>query len=191
MPDYESKYPYKVTCTSTNCGAGLHCFKFHSRRMNPAQKGTCRECGADLVDWERVQKRDLSDIENTIESLKYELIRHHAWHATIDDKAINHARRKGRNGMLVAVENRLANALAPATPARDGRQTPMDGGNAIYYAQHATATCCRTCLEYWHGIPTKRPLTEDELTYCKGLIMAYIDYNLPFLTPDGEHVPRR
>jgi hypothetical protein len=158
--------------------------------MNPAQRGTCRDCGADLVDWNRVQKRDLSDIENTIESLKYELIRHYAWHATIDDKAINHARRKGRNGMVLAVESRLATALAPATPARDGIQTPMEG-NAIYYAQHATATCCRTCLEYWHGIPTKRSLTEDELTYCRDLIMAYIDYNLPFLTPDGEHVPRR
>jgi ribosomal protein L34E len=191
MSHYESKYPYKVTCTSTNCSGGLHCFKFHSRRMNPAQRGTCRECGADLVDWERVHKRELSDIENTIESLKYELIRHFEWHSPIDEKAINHARRKGRNGMIAAVNSRLRSALAPATPFRDGQQTPMTGGNVIYYAQHATATCCRTCLEYWHGIPTKRPLTDDELGYCRDLIMAYIDYKLPFLTPDGEYVPRR
>lgn len=190
MHNYEIKYPYKVTCTSTNCKVGLHCFKFHSRRMTPAQRGTCRECGADLVDWERVHKRDLSDIDNTIESLKYELVRHYAWHVPIDEKAIKHARRKGRNGMLDAIESRIEKALAPATPPRDGRQTPMNGGNVIYYAQHATATCCRTCLEYWHGIPTKRPLTAEELSYCTDLIMAYIDYKLPFLTPDGEYVPR-
>ena len=187
-------HPYgsgKITCTSTNCKSDLHCFKFHSRKMPPEKRGTCRECGADLVDWDRVQKRDLADIDNTIESLKYELIRHFAWHSIIDEKAVNHARRKGRNGMETAVEARLANALTPAEPARDGRQTPMDGGNAIYYAQHATATCCRTCLDYWHGIPAKRQLTEGEVAYCKDLIMAYIDYKLPYLTLDGEKVPRR
>lgn len=183
-------YPEKVTCTSTNCITGLHCFKFHKTKMNPEQKGTCRECGADLVDWDRVKKRDLSDIDNTIESLKYELIRHFHWHTTIDEKAVNHARRKGRNGMIDAVEKRLASVMAPAIPFRDGTQTPMNGGNAIYYAQHATATCCRTCLEYWHGIPTGRPLTESEISYCRELIMAYIDYKLPCLPPNGVKVPR-
>lgn len=181
----------KITCTSSDCNSGLHCFKFHRRKMSEDQRGVCRECGADLVDWERVQRRSLDDIENTIESLKYEMIRHTAWHTVIDEKAINHARRKGRNGMLLAVESRLASALGPATPARDGRQTPTNGGNAIYYAQHATATCCRMCLEYWHGIPTGRALTAQEIEYCKGLIMAYIDLKLPYLTEAGEHIPRR
>lgn len=36
--------------------------------------------------------------------------------------------------------------LAPAAPINDGKQTPMRG-HPVFIAQHATATCCRGCLE--------------------------------------------
>ena len=39
--------------------------------------GTCRNCGADFVDWKRIHKGDKSDIENKFNSLKFECIRHH------------------------------------------------------------------------------------------------------------------
>jgi Domain of unknown function (DUF4186) len=68
---------------------------------------------------------------------------------------------------------RLSKYLAVAEPPRDGRQTPLEG-NAIYYAQHATATCCRTCLEYWHHIPKGRPLTPEELDYFATLIDLFL-----------------
>jgi hypothetical protein len=35
----------------------------------------------------------------------------------------------------------------------------------IFIAQHATATCCRGCLENWHGIPKGRALGADEKAY--------------------------
>ena len=34
---------------------------------------------------------------------------------------------------------------------KDGKQTPTHG-HPVFIAQHATATCCRTCLEKWHHI---------------------------------------
>ena len=34
--------------------------------------------------------------------------------------------------------------LAPAQPRKDGKQTPW-GGHPVFRAQHATATCCRSC----------------------------------------------
>jgi len=40
----------------------------------------------------------------------------------------------------------LQERLAPAIPRRDGRQTPMRG-HPVFIAQHATAACCRGCLE--------------------------------------------
>jgi hypothetical protein len=46
----------------------------------------------------------------------------------------------------------LAKRLAPAAPAKDGKQTAYRG-HPVFVAQHATTTCCRTCLERWHGIP--------------------------------------
>ena len=39
--------------------------------------------------------------------------------------------------------------LAPALPKNDGKQTPMKK-HPVFIAQHATATCCRKCLE-WNG----------------------------------------
>lgn len=38
----------------------------------------------------------------------------------------------------------IAQRLAPAHPANDGKQTPMRG-HPVFIAQHATATCCRGC----------------------------------------------
>jgi hypothetical protein len=54
--------------------------------------------------------------------------------------------------------------LAPAKPRNDGKQTPMRGHPA-FAAQHATATCCRGCLEKWHYIPRGEPLTDEQIEY--------------------------
>ncbi len=43
--------------------------------------------------------------------------------------------------------------LASAAPANDGKQTPMRG-HPVFIAQHATATCCRGCLENGTPFPT-------------------------------------
>jgi hypothetical protein len=32
----------------------------------------------------------------------------------------------------------------------------------VFVAQHATATCCRSCFQKWHGIAAGRPLTSAE-----------------------------
>jgi hypothetical protein len=124
--------------------------------------------------------------------MRYELIRHHFWHIEIDEKAVLHARRKGINGMRIAAASRIRKSVGPARPARDGRQTPLEGsGNAIYYAQHATASCCRKCVEYWHGIPQGQELTEEEINYLMELAMMFILDRIPVLTKDGETIPPR
>jgi hypothetical protein len=51
--------------------------------------------------------------------------------------------------------------LASGSPARDGKQTPYRG-HPVFVAQHATATCCRACLQQWHGIARGRPLSQAE-----------------------------
>src|SRR5690348_7884394 len=55
----------------------------------------------------------------------------------------------------------IVKRLAPAEPPNDGRQTPWRG-HPVFVAQHATATCCRSCLEKFHAIPKGRELTELE-----------------------------
>ena len=73
----------------------------------------------------------------------------------------------------------IASRLAPAEPRNDGKQTPYRG-HPVFVAQHATATCCRTCLERWHGIPRGRPLDEAEQAYVVEAICRWIT---------GEYAP--
>jgi predicted Fe-S protein YdhL (DUF1289 family) len=58
----------------------------------------------------------------------------------------------------------IAQRLAPAHPANDGKQTPWKG-HPVFVAQHATATCCRGCLSKWHRIGTGHELTDDEQSH--------------------------
>ena len=188
MSDFQKPPPLDIKCTSADCENELHCFK-QLKKMTDKQRGKCRYCDADLVDWDRLHVRDFGDVAYTFAALKNEMIRHHFFHKEIDEKAIRHAYRKGRILLKQAARHRLAKYLAPAEPARDGRQTPFEG-NAIFYAQHATATCCRTCLEYWHDIAKRRELTAEERAYCAALVDCYLDERLPELAERPIHVPK-
>jgi hypothetical protein len=68
----------------------------------------------------------------------------------------------------------IAARVAPAQPHEDGRQTPYRG-HPVFVAQHATATCCRTCLERWHEIPRGHALTADEQAYVVDVICRWIE----------------
>jgi hypothetical protein len=105
--------PLKLRCTSADCEKELHCFRATKKLRDENQSGRCRYCGADLIDWDRVHRRDVDDIDFTFESLRRELIRHHFWHVVIDQKAVNHALRKGRKRLLEAAESRIRQSVAP------------------------------------------------------------------------------
>jgi len=73
---------------------------------------------------------------------------------------------------VIALQARdlIGKRLAPANPANDGRQTPMKN-HPVFIAQHATATCCHSCLAKWHGIAKGRPLEPGD----KARILALIE----------------
>ncbi|GAA1482656.1 DUF4186 domain-containing protein [Gordonia sinesedis] len=68
----------------------------------------------------------------------------------------------------------LATRLVPAHPKRDGKQTPW-GGHPVFRAQHATGTCCRTCLSRTHKIRAGRDLTDEELDYVVDVICRWVE----------------
>lgn len=189
--------PLKLTCTSSRCKTGLHCFLQKKKLISPSlweespggRGGRCRSCGTDLVEWKRVYQRDLADIAYTFAALKKELIRHHFWHVELDQKAINHALRKGRGALRLAAEKRLRQSVGSAKPYRDGYQTPKEG-NTLFYAQHATATCCRRCIEEWHGIPPGIPLSDEQIAYFTELLMLFVNERVPLLEDEGRKQPR-
>ena len=180
--------PLAISCTSSDCDADLHCFKATRKLVKENKAGACRSCGVELIDWPRLHDRSLEDVAFTFGELRRELIRHHFWHLAFDQKALNHAKRKGRRALHEAARRRIETSVARAGMAFDGRQTPRSG-NTLYYAQHATASCCRRCIEYWHAIPIDRDLTEEEAEYLTSLVICYLDERLPDLADDAMYVP--
>lgn len=67
------------------------------------------------------------------------------------------------------IEKRLA-----VKPLNDGHQTPYKG-HPVFIAQHATATCCRKCLNKWYKIAENKTLTENEITSILNIIMKWIE----------------
>lgn len=55
----------------------------------------------------------------------------------------------------------------------DGKQTPYKG-QPIFVAQHATATCCRKCIEKWHGFYRNKELSDKEVLYLRDLVLKWI-----------------
>src|SRR5262249_9349631 len=154
----------------------------------PEEGGRCRSCGIKVVDWARVHKRDLADADYTVEMLKLELWRNWYWCRQLDQWALNRARRRGRAGLRIEADKVVRKLLAPGNPPFDNRQTKREG-NVICYAQHATGTCCRKCLAYWHGIEKGQDLTEEQIAYVLDWIQIYIGQRLPDLPEDGVKVP--
>lgn len=71
----------------------------------------------------------------------------------------------------------IAARLAPAEPRNDGRQTPYRG-HPVFVAQHATATCCRSCLAKNHAIAKGAELTAEEQEYVVDVTCRWIEREL-------------
>lgn len=91
---------------------------------------------------------------------------------------IRYIREKGLDTVRHHAEDFVRERLSDENPKNDGRQTPMRG-HPVFKAMHATACCCRSCLEKWHAIPSGKQLTADEQAYITDVIMEWIEKHLP------------
>ena len=94
----------------------------------------------------------------------------------LKEKDIAYIKEKGLETIKKHADEFVKKRLAAKEPLNDGKQTPMKG-HPVFIAQHATATCCRGCLEKWHHIPKGRELKDNEINYVVALIMSWIIKN--------------
>jgi hypothetical protein len=87
----------------------------------------------------------------------------------LTDKDHQYIRDKGIDTICSHAIDFITTRLAPVFPKNDGKQTPMRG-HPVFIAQHATATCCRGCLEKWYQTEKGRALTDDEIDFVVGLV---------------------
>jgi len=91
----------------------------------------------------------------------------------LNDSDATYLHRKGIATVLDHARDFIAQRLAPAQPANDGRQTPWRG-HPVFVAQHATATCCRSCVAKWHGIEAGRALSAEEQAHLVAAIERWL-----------------
>jgi hypothetical protein len=88
-------------------------------------------------------------------------------------KELEYLRSKGLKVVMEHAADFIEKRLAPASPANDGKQTPMRH-HPVFIAQHATATCCRSCLQKWHGIQKGFELQSAEKRYVLEVIEKWL-----------------
>lgn len=92
---------------------------------------------------------------------------------SLKEKEREYVLQKGMATIEDHAKDFIHSRLAGAVILNDGKQTPMKG-HPVFIAQHATATCCRGCLNRWYHIPKNRALSEKEERFIVALIMEWI-----------------
>ena len=87
----------------------------------------------------------------------------------LKDKDIYYIKEKGLDVIKTHAYDFITKRLKPKFIENDGKQTPMKG-HPVFIAQHATATCCRTCLYKWHKIEQNKELNKKEIDYIINII---------------------
>lgn len=92
----------------------------------------------------------------------------------LKEKDREYVKNKGMDTVRSHARDFVRDRLAPSFIANDGKQTPMRG-HPVFIAQHATACCCRGCLNKWYRIPKNVELTSAQQEKIVNLLMAWIE----------------
>lgn len=92
----------------------------------------------------------------------------------LPQKELDYYNKKGYETIKNHAYDFITKKLAPASPKNDGKQTPMKN-HPVFIAQHATATCCRGCMEKWWNIKQNKELSKNEIDFAVELIMAWLE----------------
>jgi hypothetical protein len=91
----------------------------------------------------------------------------------LTEKDRQYINNKGIDTIRQHAHDFISKRIAPQYPKNDGKQTPMRG-HPVFIAQHATATCCRSCIQKWHGIKKGRALNDEEIEFIVDLVLGWI-----------------
>ena len=95
----------------------------------------------------------------------------------LKQKDFDYIKEKGLEKIKSHAYDFIKSRLAPKELKNDGKQTPMRG-HPVFIAQHATATCCRGCLNKWYKIEKDKELSPEEIDFVVNLIMSFIKEEL-------------
>ncbi len=91
----------------------------------------------------------------------------------LSESELNYIKKHGIDTIRSHAKDFIKQRIAPSIIPNDGKQTPMRN-HPVFIAQHATATCCRGCIEKWYKIPKGEELNIDQQEYLVSIIMEWI-----------------
>ena len=109
-------------------------------------------------------------IKNKLEELKKSKFRSSF---RLKEKDLIYIKEKGWEVIKNHAYEIITKRLASKNIINDGKQTPIKG-HPVFIAMHATACCCRKCLDKWHHIKPNKDLTKNEINYIVYLIMSWL-----------------
>ncbi len=95
----------------------------------------------------------------------------------LDIKEYEYINKHGLDEITKHTRKFIIDRLSPAFPFNDGKQTPFKN-HPVFIAQHATATCCRKCMNKWYNIPKGVTLTSTQIDFAVDLIISWIKFHL-------------
>ena len=113
-------------------------------------------------------------LDEALERLKKSKFRS-KFHLTEKDR--EYIAKKGMEQIRAHATDFVRERLSAAYIKNDGAQTPWRG-HPVFVAQHATATCCRGCIEKWYKIPKNTTLSPAQQQKIVNLIMFWITNEL-------------
>ena len=88
-------------------------------------------------------------------------------------KDLGYIYKKGFDVIEAHARDFIRDRIAPEVIYNDGKQTPFKN-HPVFVAQNATATCCRSCISKWHGIPKGTLMTQEQQDKLVSIIMHWI-----------------
>jgi len=116
----------------------------------------------------------MAGIEETLDKLEKNKFRSSFY---LTKKDLAYIQEKGLDTIRSHAKDFVRQKIGDAFPVNDGKQTPMSGHPA-FKAMHATACCCRGCLNKWYRVPVGKELTEVQQEKIVNLMMAWIERQL-------------
>ncbi len=92
---------------------------------------------------------------------------------SLTSKDIEYINNKGWETIKSHAADFVISRLVKIDLKKDGKQTPFRG-HPVFIAMHATATCCRGCLNKWYKIPKDRDLNNQEIKFILTLIIKWL-----------------
>ena len=95
----------------------------------------------------------------------------------LNDNDREYISEKGLDTIRLHAADFVRTRISSANPVNDGKQTPMKG-HPVFKDMHATACCCRGCLNKWYKVPLNTELTPQQQEKIVNLLKAWIDRQL-------------